>query len=845
MVKYNIFTPIIALIICSVIIIPGHNNQTAKEEKNEKPNEWFFLQRAFPFEQINHEAYIEALEQAANLKEKAGLMRNESQWEFAGPINIGGRITDVEMHPSDLNTIYFGAASGGVFKSTDQGINWEPIFDDALSLSIGDIAIAPSDKNILYVGTGEANAGGGSLAYDGIGIYRSADAGENWDFIGLGESRNIGRMVVDAYDPDVLYVAAMGNLFANSSERGIYKTTDAGETWEGVLYVSDSTGAIDVVIHPTKPDTLYAAMWERVRRPNRRSYGGATCGIYRSYDGGASWAELTNGLPTLSSEKGRIGIDISVSDPEILYAIYADKIGYFNGVFKTTDGGDTWLQTNDQSLSSAYYSFGWWFGRIKVDPTNPDIAFVMGLDIHRTQTGGLNWSNQSDSDVHVDQHAVYIHPLNNNFVVLGNDGGLNLSYNGGNSWEWNETLPITQFYTCEIDYMMPWRLYGGTQDNGTNRTKNGNLDDWDRIFGGDGFYVKVDPTNNNYVYAESQYGFLGRSVNGGESFFLADSGINRNDRFNWNSPLELDPTNPQTLYFGSHRLYKSIDRAVSWNVISGDLTDGQSSGNLVFNTITTISASGLNNQVIYTGSDDGNVYVTLDGGDTWENISSDLPKRWITRVAADPVEESVAYVTISGYRWDEFIPHVFRTGDYGQTWEDISSNLPEAPVNDIIISPANNLVMFVATDVGVYYTYDGGSSWEVLGNNLPNVVVNDLVYHQPTNKLIAGTYGRSMYRYDLEQDTMTFINDAISVDLISLFPNPFSNQITIDLKQFENLVDVTIHNLHGQTVKTFQNVNQQVIWKAQNDQGQKCEKGIYFCTVQSKEKTITKKLIFQ
>ncbi len=419
---------ILLLVSIFLLVVATHQLYYSSSDKTEmakeKPNEWFYSQRAFPFEQINQQAYLHALKQAQILKQEAKASRNTGQWEFAGPINTGGRLSDVEMHASDLQTIYIGAASGGVFKSTDAGNTWNPIFDEALSLSIGDIAIAPSDPNIIYVGTGEANAGGGSLAYDGVGIYKSEDAGENWEHLGLEESRNVGRMVVDTYDPDVAYVAAMGNLFANSAERGIYKTNDGGQTWQNVLYVSDSTGAIDVVIHPTNPDTLYAAMWERVRRPNRRSYGGATCGIYRSYDGGETWTELTNGLPTIAWQKGRIGIDISASDPDIVYAIYADRAGYFNGVYKTYDGGDTWTQTNDGNLSNAYYSYGWWFGRIKVDPVDPDKAFVIGFDIYRTQSGGDSWTNQSVGNVHVDQHAVYIHPQNNDFVVLGNDGGL-------------------------------------------------------------------------------------------------------------------------------------------------------------------------------------------------------------------------------------------------------------------------------------------------------------------------------------------------------------------------------------------------------------------------------------
>ena len=846
--KQKIFLSItIAVILIATFFSFNNNSPIQKADKpSDKPNDWFYRQRAFPYNQINHSAYIKAVKQSEIARLKAQSLRDRGQWEFSGPTNIGGRITDVEMHPNDLSTAYLGAASGGVFKSTDQGLSWQAIFDDALSLSIGDIAIAPSDPDVIYVGTGEANAGGGSLAYDGVGIYKSTDGGIFWEHMGLEESRNVGRIVVDTYDPDVVYVAAMGNLFADGPERGVYKSVDGGQSWQRKLFVSDSTGAIDVAIHPTNPDTIYAAMWERIRRPNRRSYGGSTCGIYRSYDGGENWTELTNGLPVLSHEKGRIGIDISVSDPNIIYAIYADKTGYFNGVYKSYDHGDTWTQTNDASLSNSYSSFGWWFGRLKVDPVDPDNVFVIGLDIYRTQNGGNSWTNQSGANVHVDQHAVYIHPLNNSFVLLGNDGGLYSSVNGGSSWSWNTTLPITQFYTCEIDYQLPQRLYGGTQDNGTNRTTTGELNDWQRIYDGDGFYVLVDPTNNNYVYAEYQYGGLGRSTNGGADFTSATSGISGSDRYNWMCPVVFDPANSQTLYFGTNKLYRSTNRAVSWQAISNDLTDGAGIGNPAYNTLTTISISPLNPEIIYTGSDDGNVHVSINGGSSFENISDGLPKRWITRVVADPIEENIVYVALSGYRWDEFQPHVFKSENYGQTWIDISSNLPEAPVNDIIVNLANNQILFIATDVGVYVTYNGGIEWEMLGDNLPNVVVNDLVYHQPTNKLISGTFGRSMYSYDLEQDPLTKIIEIDTQDNITVFPNPFRNRTYIKFEENQKAGYLHIYNLSGKLVAklTFKD-NESLYWDGTNIQGEKLNKGVYFCRVYSGDNIISKKIIIQ
>jgi photosystem II stability/assembly factor-like uncharacterized protein len=777
---------VLIAVVISLIVFLTFNHKPVKQSATEfkKPNEWFFMQRAFPFGEINNDVYIQSLKASKAMKEIQLSKDDTTIWKFAGPLNIGGRLTDVEMHPSDMQIIYVAAASGGVFKSLNTGGSWSPIFDDALSLSIGDIAIAPSDPQIIYVGTGEANAGGGSQTYDGVGIYKSSDGGNNWTHCGLETSRNIGRMVVHPENPDIVYIAAMGNLFSENPERGIYKTTDGGQSWQNVLYVSDSTGGIDIVIHPENPDTLYSALWERVRRPNRKSYGGLTCGIFRTFDGGLNWTELTNGLPSPGSNVGRIGIDISQTDPNILYAIYADKTGYFEGVYKTSNGGNSWVQTNDGSLSNCYQSYGWWFGRISIDPVDPDIAYVIGFDLYKTTNGGNSWTNISSSDVHVDQHGLYVHPTNHNFLLLGGDGGLYTSLNGGNTWTWVNNLPVTQFYTCDVDQQHPERLYGGTQDNGTNRTMTGTTDDWQSIYWGDGFFVLVDPEDNNYVYAEYQYGNFAKSINGGSSFNTAMNGISSTDRMNWCTPVVFDPSNPEILYYGSNRLYKSSNRASSWSAISTDLTNGPGV-NLTYGTITTISVSPVNSEIIYVGTDDGNVWVSVTNGMGWENISASLPNRWVTRVTADPLEETNAYVTFSGYRWDEYMPHIFRTIDKGQNWEDISGNLPESPINDIIVDPENNNRLYIATDVGVFLTHNLGQMWEIMGSNLPNVPINDLVLHNESRTLVAATFGRSMFIYDLNQDTISTSVHEIFHHLanltINVYPNPFSNRISVDV----------------------------------------------------------------
>jgi photosystem II stability/assembly factor-like uncharacterized protein len=844
--KYKILLPSLLLFTGLFLIIINFIPRSENQKPKEYPNEWFFMQRAFPEGKINQQIYREAARTVQNMKKQS---KTSSVWEFAGPTNIGGRITDVEMYPDDMETIFVGAASGGIFKTENAGNSWLAIFDDALSLSIGDMCIAPSNTDIIYVGTGEANAGGGSVAYDGIGIYKSMDAGNTWDYIGLEESGNIGRMVVHHSNPDIVYVAAMGTLFADDPNRGVFKTNDGGQSWENVLFISDSTGAIDIVMHPENTEILYAAMWERVRRPDRRSYGGLTCGIYKTTNGGQSWTELTNGLPSPGQNIGRIGLDISKSDPQTLYAIYADKIGYFEGVYKSTNNGEAWNQTNDGSLSNCYQSYGWWFGRIKIDPIDPDIAYVIGFDLYKTSSGGNSWLNVSSWDVHVDQHELVAHPMNNNFVVLGNDGGLYISQNGGNSWNWINNLPITQFYTCEIDHQFPQRLYGGTQDNGTNRTMTGNTDDWENIYGGDGFYVLVDPENNNYVYAEYQYGNFARSTNGGYSFSSAMNGINSSDRKNWNTPVVFDPTNPEILYYGANRLYRSTNRAVNWTAISGDLSNGPGV-NLTYGTITTISVSPVNHQIIYAGTDDGNIWVSENYGTNWEIISSDLPERWITRITADPIEENTVYASLSGYRWNEYLPHVFRSENKGESWVDISGNLPEIPVNDLIVDPNNSERLYAATDVGVFASYDLGNNWILMGNNLPNVPVCDLVLHNGTRKLVAATYGRSMYSYDLYQDTLiTSVPDQSFVlnDLkINTFPNPFDENFTIELEsEKDQFIRISLHDMKGNLLENIFNGKVQAGNNQVDRTGNrvKLSDGIYLLRISSEKGIQYKKLI--
>ena len=809
-------------------------------EEGEIPSDWFFMQRAYPYGKIDQEGYIKAVSEANTRRQakRSEMLMGWGSWEFAGPVNIGGRINDIEMHASDQQTVFLGTASGGVFRSQDAGATWTSIFDDQPSLSIGDIAIAPSDKNIIYVGTGEPNAGGGSITYDGNGLYRSADGGTSWTHIGLDKGGSTGKIVVDPADPNTVYTAQMGNLFADNAERGIFKTSDGGTTWQKILFVSDSTGAIDLVMDPLHPDTLYAAMWERVRRYDRRTYGGATSAIYRSYDGGVNWTKLSSNLPS-GANVGRIGIDISRSSPNILYSVVADSHGDYLGGFKSSDNGNTWTQTATGSLNSNFNGVGWWFSKIFIHPSNPSKVYTCGLSLYESVNGGSSWSKFTSS-LHADQHCFFIHPQNTNLCLLASDGGLYTSTNAGVSWNHASDLPITQFNTCEVDYKNPTHLYGGAQDNHVIRTLTGNLNDWTNVTNEDGFAVLVDPTNSNTIYASTQYGALERSTNGGTSTVPILSGMTYStDRHNWCTPVVMDPSTPSTLYYGSQKLYMTTNKGTNWTPISPDLTHGKFVASSVYATISAIAVSKSNPQVVYVGTDDARVCMTPDGGNTWSDLSAGLPNRYVTRIAVDPADAQKAFVTFSGYKYNDSLAHVFKTVNGGSSWQDISSDLPNVPVNDIIIDPVLANVLYVATDAGVYYTLDLGNHWDILGDKLPNVPVTDLTLHNPTRYLIAATYGRSMYKYNLGM-TVGTEGSSPSSDEINVYPNPFYSSTTLHLNNSLMNGTFELYTISGRLVKRIDELSgEKIILNREN-----LPAGIYFVRLSQNGKTVgTHKLV--
>ncbi|MDX9856959.1 MAG: glycosyl hydrolase [candidate division Zixibacteria bacterium] len=735
--------------------IKDHLSQGERPPKppGKRPGDWFHVQRAWPHDTLSVEKQLVATEFSRQALAAFALKASESSaWQQAGPTNIPGRITAIDVHPSDLATVYAGSAAGGVFKSTDSGVTWSPIFDDVGSPAIGAIAIDPSDPATVYVGTGEANQGADN--YPGTGIYKSIDAGLTWSHLGLTESRHIGRIIVDPSNSQRIFVAAGGRHFGDGNPvRGVYRSDDGGATWLQKLYISDITSCIDIVYNHND-GTVLAAMWDKVRYIDQPTIlGGPNTGVYRSSNFGDTWAPAGGGIPGPSDTLGRIGLTMAQAS-NVVYAMFSNRSGEFVSLWKSVNNGATWTRVNDGDLLAAplnaSWAGGWYFGQVRVAPSDPDLVFATGLDIWRSNDGGATWFWTS-GNIHVDQHAVWIDPNNPNRVYSGGDGGVNYSTSAGNSWAVRLNQPSTQFYAIEIDPSDPNRLYGGTQDNGTLRTLTGNIDDWTGILGGDGFYVIVDPTDPDVIYAEAQNGYLYKSTDGGFNWGWALSSINYNNyRHNWSTPIAMDPNDNLVIYYGTNHLLRSIDGAGTFVEISGDLTNGpHPRGN--FGTITTIAVAPSNSSVVYVGTDDGNVWVSqnVGAGNTWTRLDASLPDRWVTRVNVDPHHANIAYVTFSGF-WDgEPQPHIFRTENYGANWTDIGTGLPDSPINDVIPDPEDSLTLFIGTDYGVFTTINLGASWAPLGTGLPVIPVHDLAFDPGTRLLAAGTHGRSMFTIDL------------------------------------------------------------------------------------------------
>ncbi|MGH2698402.1 MAG: glycosyl hydrolase, partial [Actinomycetota bacterium] len=594
-------------------------------------------------------AVAQAAEVEASTKSRAPRVASRN-WQLQGPTNIGGRITDVAVHPKVEDRIFVAAASGGVWRSDDAGGTFEQAWPRDLTQSIGALAIAPNGK--LYAGTGESNPGGGSMTFGGTGIYTSNNNGRKWKQSGLEGTDRISRIMIDPDRQNTIFVAASGNLFTPGGERGIYRSTNGGKKWDLVLEGANATtGGTDLAIDPENTDNVYAVMWDHRREPDLRRYGGPGSSVHRSTDGGDTWTQLSGGLPPSNSETGRMGIGLAPSDPDRLYVIHSETLGFFEGFYVSDDGGDSWTKAPPNPLlRNSQSSFGWWFGRIWVTPENADRAFVAGVPLMETTDGGATWRVGAPR-VHVDQHGMAWDPKVEGRIYLGNDGGTYRSDDNGASWTKATYEPYTQFYTLDVSEQDPTRIAGGTQDNGSNRTWNG--DRWNEHFGGDGLENAINYEDQNIVYACFQYGNCAKSINGGDTM-ISFTNRTTSQRRNWMAPLEFDPNDPNVMYYGGNILNRSTDGGETWTPISPDLTGGPGRDTLYpYGTLTTVAAAESDPQRLYFGTDDTRVWTSTDGGGNWERVDEELPERWVTRVAVAPDDEDHAYATFSGFRSGE------------------------------------------------------------------------------------------------------------------------------------------------------------------------------------------------
>lgn len=772
-----------------------------------------------------------------------------------GPTVMSGRVVDVDVNPAKPHEFYVAYASGGLWYTANNGISFRPIFDTTATLTLGDIAVN-WQTGALWVGTGEVNSSRSS--YAGIGVYTSADTGRTWQYRGLPESHHIGRIVLHPTEPGTAWVAVLGHLYSENRERGIYKTTNGGASWAQTLFVDDTTGAIDVALHPTNPNVLWAATWTRSRRAWNFREAGPGSAIYRSDDSGATWSRQTNpggGFPT-GHHTGRIGL--AVYDGSLLYAVvdnqaprptsgsateplitakklksmtkeaflalppdslnrwlddngipkqhtaktlaadvqagkytpadlarYVDRgdDGFTNTplggeVYRSADGGKTWARTHDAPIEM-YSTYGYYFGQVHVDPQDPNRLYTYGVPIYTSADGGKTWQGINADNVHADHHALWVNPRIPGHIVLGNDGGVNISYDYGAHWLKCNTPPVGQFYAIQVDAAEPYNVYGGLQDNGTWKGPStytaspewydGGRYPYSFITGGDGMQVMVDPRDGT-TYTGFQFGNYTRTDPSGKrtrvtpNHKLGEPPL----RFNWQTPIWLSKHNPDILYFGANRVYRSLTKGDTWEAISPDLTTQPAPGDVPYGTLSCLTESPHAFGVLYAGSDDGKVRVTRDGGVSWKDISAGLPQDlWVSRLEVSPHDPATVFVALNGYRWDHFTAYLYRSTDYGATWQRLGTDLPAEPINVVRQDPANANLLYVGTDHGLYLSLDGGSRFEgYLNPGFPEVPVHDLLIHPKAKEAVLGTHGRSLFVVDVEhlqQLTPNLLAENLSV----------------------------------------------------------------------------------
>ncbi len=734
-------------------------------------------------------------------------LRDESpfrglNWQSLGPRFQGGRVQRLAAVPG-TGIIYAGFGSGSLWKTINNGLTWTPIFDDQPTFTIGDVAVSASNPNILYVGTGESLLARSSFA--GVGVFKSVDAGATWTHLGLADTHHIGRVAIHPKNPDIVFVAALGHLFTPNEERGVFRTKDGGKTWTKVLYISDKTGGADVVFDPSRPDTIYAATNEHDRRAWNSVEHGPGSGVFKSLDGGETWKKLAGGLPG-GAFIGRIGLAVAASAPQTVYAFIANQtpmeetrpegkrtVATGPEVYRSDDRGDHWRKLpmqNDRARLGSY-------GVIVVAPDNPDLFYALAPNLQRSEDGGRTFQQMNglvthlyehpSPALHLDHHDLWIDPTDAKRMILGNDGGVYVTSDRGATWLHLNNIPVGEFYAISVDQADPYLIYGGTQDDAAlfgpaDRVPlDGIRDPWRYVWidlwgGGDSYVTAVDPADPETIYFEQQFGdFQRKNMRTGQIRRIQPK-AEKNEpalRYNWMSPFIISSHNPGIVYFGANRLFRSLNRGDNWMAVSPDLTTQpgpDTQGNVPYGTITTISESTLRPGLLYVGTDDGRVWVTRNDGAAWTEIGRGLPHKWISRVVASGHAAGTAYVTLTGYRENDYRPYVFKTADVGETWQPIAAGLPDEQVNVIREDPRSADTLYIGTDQGgVYVSKTGGTSWISLSANLPPAAVHDIAIHARDRELVIGTHGRSVFKVDLVpvQD----FSAAVAAESIHLFPS--------------------------------------------------------------------------
>ncbi len=822
---YKLFILIFALAILSSC---SQQNKKTDTQTMLTQRQDYFLSRSGDISKQSSRKYQQAVAKIQQDKDIKGATF-QTPWRFEGPLNVNGRVNILTIHPTNHKTWLVGESTGGIFKTIDGGQSYYSVFDSYNHLAISEIVYHPKNHNIIFVGTGDENISG--YPFIGDGVYKSNDGGETWQPFGLQDKGIISTICIHPTQPDTMYVASMGIPFVADSNRGVYRTYNAGASWQQVLLPDTTAGAIDLILDNNNPQIIYAVGWNRVRTNSISLVNGPQSKLYVSYNGGDTW-QIVN-ITNSTDPNSRIGITQTNTVNNRIYATITSNTYSIKGVYYSDDSAQTWQSIDIQNISSIYSGFGWYFSQIRVNPYNTNKVYIPGMSMSYYQNNTSNWTDIST--LHADHHDLDF--FSEDSLIASTDGGLFLSTDGGQTWNDIDNIPSTQFYRIAYNPYTPDEYWGGLQDNGTVAGGTNDVNNWLYKSGGDGFQIVFDRLDPNIVYTESQNGSLYYLYGGGwaQDFTI---GIDNTDRRSWDMPYINDKNN--NFYAGTYRIYKNTSAPFgSWTAVSPDLTDG---GNGKDNVITAIGVSEINPNNVYSGTADGNIWRSTDAGSSWNEITNTLSDIYMTSIEASPTYVDYVYVGQSGYRDNSQIAHIHKSTDKGNTWTSIAGNLPNMAVNAIVVLPfKHDSIIFVATDGGIYGTEDAGTQWDRVGDNMPIYPVFDLVYDNLQRRLVAGTYARGMYSISIDSiipDLIDGFQCPIADINILIFPNPAHNYINIESSLHQN-TKIELFNAEGKQVSVHNfNKNEKIRIDIRN-----MKNGIYFVKINIDNQYIIKKLI--